>query len=336
MLLLAAAFAQEPDTISIRGWSATDYNDHIVDISDRMWMRFDLIDELSLVVPDEEAAAAELDLFLRACDEGIAALQQVPPYRGDASIRDSALQELHWMKAQYEGEGWVEVRDLYLKPEVLNADLERLESLTRTSIAQATALEETVLQAQEAFARKHRFSLVDRPAPSLPEGPEFSHPGLPPEGSVLKASTHAGFAIRYDGMVLDRQNAMVDALNVYIESPWEGHTGPASDLERERDLAAGLEDWQGDASYRDAAVALADDLVGLLREHGPTVDKYINRLVLFPKARRSYDSSTLAIDEDSDAALARFAIEMEAFRDRWGITAWDRFVEAHDGERRGD
>ena len=342
-LLGAPALAEEPvETLSVRGWSAMDYNNHVVDVTDQVWSRFDAVLAMSLVIADEEAARAERQAYLQVVRAGIAELERVPPYRGDSTVRDAAMDRLRWLEADLDT-NWEEMNVLLTKPDVSNADLERMEQLTRTQETQAAALDEALHRAQEAFARKWGAELITvEPAPS-PQAPPFEHPGLVPDGSVLDAATHVGFAIRYDGRVIDSQNRAIDALNGLWEhtsradaSTWEqARVDALVPILDELVGARELPDWQGDTDYRDGLVGFVQTLADLLEGDIRTYLDLSARPFLFRKKRAELSRADQAIDADVDRALADFEQAMDRFRDRWGIYAWEAYAEEHEGQRIG-
>lgn len=345
-LWVAPAAADEPiqvETISVRGWSAGDYNDYLVAISDEVWAAFLQVDAAGLVIADDASLEQQRQAYTDVLEAGIARMEAVPPYRGDSALRDACLDRLYWHETDL-GPVSDEIWEIWTKETATNADLQRAEDLGRRRQAQMTALDEAVHAAQSTFAGRWGFWVDDGNEFVSPTGPVFEHEGLPPDGSVLNAAAHVGFAIRYDFGILGSQNRTVEALDVFwgqveygAPDKHEGYRLEALEvLRREQAGAEALGDWQGDASYRDALVAYTSGYVELFEGDVVEYLELWGKRFLFRKKRARLET----LGEETFAEETRLEEllldAMNTFRERWGIHAWDRFVREHEGERIGD
>lgn len=332
----AAGEAAPPAPVSVVGWDVVRYNDAIADAALRATASASrAANEVPLFAAPEDFRAFQAQLRA-AYKDALASVEALPAWQGDASLRDAALAAIRWCVA-FSDAGLTEIYELISKERVTSADLDRLEALTRTADAQADALDLALRQTQVTFAKKHRFLLVDQRErlPEVEERPDFSAPGIPPEGSALSGSVHVGFAIRYHNGLAADEVALVDAMNQFMDATHA--QGPEVEQARKAALEAAREaldsavargDWRGDAALQQSTVALGKEVVDVLS--GPAAE-IAALLAQAPMKKKSVDRyNALAEDMGArlDAALASWSSAERDFNQRWGLDAYMAWVRA--------
>lgn len=329
-MLLSLSFVLAAEPVDIRGWSPERYNDELVEVHS---VYLDDLGRRAATVGIDLDGSAYAGWLTYSAERSHLAWEQVaafPPYRGDESLRATML-ELLAVRERHFATTYMELNQLEWKPEVVNADLARAEELMVLATTEEDRADAALEQAQQIFAAKHRF-LLDEEAEviAFDFGPGFTHPDLPPDGSLLSASTHVGFAWRYDEGIIAGENRMIDQVNLYADATWslplyeqeEVRQQVVEALAQETARARAMEDWQGDARERDALVAFGLVLEGQLQ--GPTLEllELSGKLLLFGKKRKRWEALPDLIDAATEEGRAQLDEAIDLFRERWYINTF--------------
>lgn len=332
------AAAARPLPADPAAWTVADYNDAVVRRNDAM------VRDVNALRRTLARRDIDVDSFLaqgrQTFVEGERALRSLPPWKGDASLRDVAADATAWAIRAVD-QDCAEIRALMRKEDVVAADLERVDALLTGLEAEGARWDAQVRNAQAVFAKRHGLLLVhgEHDVGEPPEPPSFSAPGIPPEGSRLPATGHVDFAIRYRNPFVVDQGRLVEAMNAMFEaSGTDGdamETARAAALEVARDVRAradAREGWFGDeglrAATRDTAKALADAL------QGPAAVAARGRAQGFRKQAEvdRYNDAVKELNDATTAAMNGFAAADAAFQERWGLAAYAAWQEKHPKE----
>jgi hypothetical protein len=163
-------------------------------------------------------------------------------------------------------------------------------------------------------------------------------PGIPPANSRLGGTIHVGFAVRYLNPFVESGNRMIGVVNQYFDATRAGPDAlePARKeavrvLREELDAARKREDWQGDASLRDALVAAGEKYLGVM-EH-----EFADYGALATKAgglsKDEADHANYCVDAGNAGvkdAITALTAAQQAFRERWGIAAYAEWTKAQE------
>lgn len=320
--------------VDTKGWDAVRYNDALVNDLYSGFLRMN--QNLVALGGTQDPAAFEAGVVQLQADAQ-AALTQVslyPAFKGDTSLRDAVGGSFLWARQQTQTT-LPELFTLLQKPEVRNADLARAEELMTTLLVGGKAQDERVQQIQKDFARKNGFLLVESDAPPFADAPEFTAPGVPPEGSVLSGQVHMSFVLRYHNALAERQSHMVEAVNAFFAAT-SGDLGQVG-AARERALATvradlavfrAAGDWQGDASLRDALVRFGEDLSAVL--DGPFVEyvALVEQVSLTKKEANKANELASEGNKGVERAFSRFNPVYDDFRARWRFAEYEAWLAA--------
>lgn len=331
VLLISPSYAEDtptPPPISVVGLTPVQYNDLIAELDYALGQQ--LAAAIGAVMRSNDPAAFERWRVqtIGTLNADLAELRRVPPYKGDSTLVDATARSLEWFIRALETE-LAELSTLMTKPDVVSGDLDRAEQLVQSYTAEGKRHLDEQRAAQATFAKKHRFLLVEAEMPAVDTGPVFVAPRLVPAGSQLTAEQHVSFAVRYNNVVLDRQNALVDVLNAFLAA--SASPDFQCSASRERAVAAlgpalaqvrALGDWRGDASLRDAL-----QTIGALIERQLTDDyaRYCTTIELKrPKPAQINEVNRVAeeANKEMQAALGAFNASLAEFQGRWGLTEY--------------
>lgn len=332
----AAGEATPPAPVSIVGWDVVRYNDTIADAAFRATANANRAANQMPAFSTPEDFRAFQAQTLAAYRDALASIEALPAWKGDASLRDAALASMRWCVAFSDG-GLSEMYELISKEHVQSADLDRLEELTRKADAEADALDASMRETQVAFAKKNRFLLVDQNErlPEVEERPDFSAPGIPPEGSALSGSVHVGFAIRYHNGLAADEVALVDAMNQFMDATHA--QGPEVEQARKAaldaakaalDSALSRGDWRGDAALQQSTVALGREVVDVLSGPAAEIASLLEKAPMKKKSVERYNALAEDMGARLDAALASWSSAERDFNQRWGLDAYMGWVQA--------
>lgn len=334
VLLISPSYAEDtptPPSISVVGMTPVQYNDLIAELDYALGLQ--LAAAIGAVMRSNDPAAFEAWRVqtIDTLNGELSELRRVPPYKGDSTLVDATARSLEWFIHALEID-LAELATLMTKPEVVSGDLDRAELLVKGYTAEGKRHLDEQRAAQAAFAKKHRFLLVEGDTPTVDGGPVFVAPHLVPAGSLLTAEQHVSFAARYTNAVLARQNALVDVLNAFLSAS----AGPDFQCSASRERAVEalgpalaqarlLGDWRGDKSLSQALEA-----VGALVEDQLTDDyaRYCATIELKrPKPAQITEVNRVAeeANKEMQAALNAFNALLAEFQGRWGLieyAAW--------------
>ncbi|MCB9760472.1 MAG: hypothetical protein H6739_11590 [Alphaproteobacteria bacterium] len=330
--------------VDINGWSLMDYSEHVLGINIQAVRTIIDAQEVAVAAGTPEAYEAWLKHAHAACVDAIARIEATPGWEGDTSITEEVAKNWRWLQGKLEGD-FPEMFALLFKEDVTNADLERVEAITRTMDAETAALVARADQLQRDFAKRHKAVLIEssEEAALTDEIEEmttstFSHPGLPPEGSVLEPEIHVSFATRYHNQLVARQVAMMDALNGFIDATQAGgdavedaRVAALKAVQAEVKAAKRAEDWQGDAGLREGLVAFGEELEGVLEGHFAEYTARVGKKRLSAKDADLANEHAAAADEAISEALQGFGQAQTAFQERWGMLAFEAWVRENEG-----
>lgn len=331
---VAAVLAPLPTTDELAGWSVLDYNAYVVDNQFAVMREIDhSLKAFVAAAPSEEAYEAFRRQVRESAHAGLTNARMLAPWKGDASFRDAIVLGYTVLLRVFD-EDLPAMWAMTTKPEVRNADLAALEQLQRRIEEESAKTDQAVRDAQAAFARKHGFVLLksdDVPVATLP--PEFTAPGIPPADSVLSGNLHAGFALRYHNVLVDREVRIVDAANGFMGAT----SGDAEALERVRkealvtiraELAAtrATEDWQGDDSLRLGLVTAGEQIERLLADDFATYTRLRQKAQLSQAEVDRLNAIAEASGPALQGAIDGFTAAQDAFHARWGVAAYDAWL----------
>ena len=333
MLLLlclwsAPAFAEEVTTevANVADLDAPAYNDALLVLQERLMTELVAASQAIGNPADLAGALAWLKSMAEALGRVAAEIEGFPAYEGDDTLRLAVLESVAWCMEVY-GTTLVRGAELSFQVDVANKDLAELDALLGGLMAEAEAVDDRVRAVQAVFAKRHGYILLEAeeaPVPVAP-GPQFDAEGCIPEHSVLPCSSHVSFASRYDAGVLGIQNALMDATNGLFEA--EADFEPArmvalAGVQGQKSRIDALEDWQGDTTYDDALNALYADLTAALEGPAAIWAPLLDKGPLGKKDANLANSNATALNDAVGAALAKFDPAIDAFRDRFHISAY--------------
>lgn len=212
-LLALSAPAASAQAIDIKGWSAVQYNDYLVDRT--VVLVADMYATSRQLINVDEATAdrvvADLDARLVAERVAIAGL---PAWKGDASLRDGALSSVDGALYMVR-DGISGMRDLLGRRPFRVEELRALEAHWAKALDLAAKGDEALMNAQANFASKNRMILRETPAPEPP--PEFTAEGLPPEGTSLATDLWIGATVAYSNQLVELTDRVAVQVNRCFE-----------------------------------------------------------------------------------------------------------------------
>lgn len=336
-LLLPPVYAQQSAALDTRGWSAGQYNDHIVHVEYKAALEMMQATQVLLDNPAPGAFEQWRAGCLANVEVAIARLRALPPYQGDATLRDASLAMLLTFEQHLQRE-FIELNTLMFQPSVREADVQRAAQLSRELDAAYEVLDKQIQRVQQDFARRHNFLLVDQEHPelALDTGPEFSFPGMPYTDPALTAEQVASFTMRYHNELTERADRMLGATNTFVERAGEpdgaceaARLEALAAVEAELALVRDVGPWLGDERLWTATVGLGELFQGQLTQNyaqfcAAMGDKRLKPAQLAAANRVAQESAALA-----QQTLDGWHQTAAAFRERWGLVAWEAWQRAH-------
>lgn len=299
----------------------------LVDVGSQGWL-----------VDEDGALDAHIAAARKVLGEGRARASALPPFEGDASLRDAVVASLDALDGLFENEFRVVVHTLRVEPPTA-ADVATAEAAWGRFVEVANQADQRVADAQTAFARRYGFVVIAAEPPSDPAG-AFVAPELVPAGSVLPANFHAILATGYYNRYIAGNNALVGGFGRLVEA---GSDADALDRARadllvvataERAFAESAEDWRGDGALRAALLTAATATQRACAADLPT---YIGLLKKARLSRSEADAANAALaraNEGVTTTTDALHAELEAFAVRWKLPefqAWATQVGATPG-----
>jgi len=329
----ASAQAPAPTAAEVKSWSSVQYMDHLVTIARRTASSVVALADNLPMTDDPAQIQAFLQRGAEVIHSGRAASAAVPPYKGDATLRDALVSfyDTVLMEILHASKQLVET---VFQPRVTDATYSEAEALVRRiDDIEAKALT-TLESAQQDFAKAHRIRLVDPgPGPQPQPVPTFSAPGVPPDGSALDANLHMLLTVTYHNQVVAHQERIVGAWDGLMQATAGDDAGvePArlkalEQVRTARAAAAAEEAWRGDAGAREAVVELGDTMLVLL--DGPAAE-YAAIRAKGLTTRKRVDLANAAAgraEQGAHDAINRFVSGVEAFQNRHQLGAYNAWM----------
>lgn len=324
--------------ISIKGWKADRYNDYLVAISERVIAQTNALVSSWPLEADEAEIRQRMDALIALMEQARQEALALPPWKGDASFRDAVATgaaEVILMIQAYMEEGF----PLCTRPEVVYADLQALERLTRNLQARAAQIDDGIHAVQRTFAEDNRYLLRPSPQPPPLTRPEFRTDTLPPPGSALSADMHVSFAVRYHNAMAARQNRALNIVNPTLQVIAPGNAARLPELaaatEQLQSLLQEVErmgSWGADDGLLAATRAQIQALIGLTGDTMPQIvalqeDQGAGGAV----RRRDRAAHALLLDTLNKTLAATplmWQSQATAFLDRQGVTAYTAWLKA--------
>lgn len=278
--------------------------------------------------------------------EGLAALRdtreelaEIEPRPDDQGLLAAAI-AMYAVAEQIFEESLPEAFELLTRERVRNADLARLEALTRHIEDAPGAAHAKLMTAYRAFlASKGWRTVPAREAAAEPPEPAFTAPGIPPPGSRLDGDTHVAFAIRYRNEVLELRSTYVSSANRLMGAMGaDGATLEATrkqELEQVRSVLAlvqKLEPWQGDATLREGLLACGRDFERTLERPVRAFAKAVGKGFTSQKQVDAANALIREIEGAVNAAIGKADAADRAFAERWAFEAYDAWRKAQPKE----
>lgn len=328
-----------PTAKEVEGWDALTYYKHLSNGELRLSQEFNRrVLEASQVNGDPIAARAFVARLREVAQAAARNLRRMPPFQGDARLRDTLLANYEMLLALLDGP-ILEAYDLQLKVDPRAADLARMEALVAEMEQRAEKGDLAIRAAILAFGDTHGIRITfEEAADAADPYPPFEHPGLVPEGSRLSAGIHVCFAIGHVNGLLARQRAIVVAMNAALVAPaGEAAEGARVDaLKTVRSELAALrsaEPWRGDDGLLVATRALAEGVEELLANDLAI----LGEIAANPKRSQEDADRANAIARELNprykALVDGFIAAQDAFAERWAFDAYDEWKRTVDAAR---
>lgn len=210
----AAEETYEVVPISIKGWTVADYAEFLVQHSRSVVLQAMAINAAAEVSPG--AADAQIGHLLGVLEDAARRIEGLPPWRKDTAFRDACILNLRETQDLLRNEATTLATLLNLE-RPSNADLTALGEAHRAIGARAVAIDEKVVAANEAFAKRNRLVLVDD-GWTPPEQPQFTAEGIPPEGVAVDPGYFMVLTISYSNALIHDANGVADAVNAAVQT----------------------------------------------------------------------------------------------------------------------
>lgn len=300
--------------------------------------------ELAAVRPEVEAwvarvsggAPTELDA-LRAqlsarLEERAGRLRALPPFAGDAGLRDAAVTLIAETRAALD-EALLGMGARLAKPVLVSADLDACEAQIDAFLARAAVIDRGFADAQRAFAARHGLQLLLAPPPPGPAVAGFVAPGVVPAGAHLGAAPRTALAMRYHNELVDAYNGGLGALSGFFAVAGEANgdvegarQAALASLGVARVTASGLGGWQGDGGFQGATIAGLDRMIAAL--DGPGAEYAALRAQPADGAAQAERAAALidALNLAPQEATAAWSEAQAAFQDRWAFAPYGAWL----------
>ena len=241
------------------------YNDHLVG------QQYTLARALlhAAMVPRADGAAA-VEATKAACaqlDAAATAMAAELPFIKDTSLRDAIAAALRG-GAELCREDYVAVAQQLTVSAMTEARLKDADAVYMGALAEEQALHDQVRVAQAAFAKRHRFALVEPPPLELPRP---ALPPLPETGLGFEDQVLAAAALSHHNHMLAQMNAAIEATNTLLAAPIQPGAPLAEALPtvvtkvaRARTACDDAGPWFDDETLLEACVKLTNGLSRLL------------------------------------------------------------------------
>jgi hypothetical protein len=332
-LLLAAPAVADPPPPAEELPTIAAYSDKLADINRSLTERVEAATASVGIYQTREASERYFAEIRQLLIEHKAQVGALPTWEGDPALRDAVVADFDWCIALFD-DPLTELLDLGHAPRVTNADLARMEELTR-SIDAAIESRSRLFESVEAdFCKRHDLILLEADAPPAPPAvPSFRTPTIPPAGSVLPGTTHVSFATRYHNHLVALQKDLMDGYNPFAAQT--GTQGPAAtdarqvakaSLSRIAAEIATLGDWQGDASFRDDTAALAKELAAIVDGPGHEIAVTLREDRMSPANYEIYQRAHHDMNTRCERALSKFRVSQSKFQIRWGMRDFEAWA----------
>ncbi len=324
--------------ISIKGWKAERYNDYLAAISDRVIAQTNALVSSWPLEADEAEIRRRMDALIALMEQARLEALALPPWKGDASFRDAVATgaaEVTRMIHAYMEDGF----PLCIKPDVVYADLQALERLTRNLQARAAQIDDGIHAVQRTFAEDNRYLLRPSPQPPPLTRPEFRTDTLPPPGSALSADMHVSFAVRYHNAMAARQNRALNIVNPTLQVIAPGNAARLPELaSATAQLQSLLQEvdrmgaWGADDGLLAATRAQIQALIGLTGDTMPQIVALQEDQGAGGAVRRKDRAAHALLLDTLNKTLAATPLmwqsQATAFLDRQGVTAYTAWLKA--------
>jgi hypothetical protein len=326
LLLLSLNLA----SASVRSDAAGSYNDVLVDVYEAWALELDAL----YMQAWEDGSAEAWDAFdagvVESSERTLATLHALPPFEGDASLRDVMAASVQ-LQVDQQSDAIPRRNALWSLEHVRWHDVEELDVVQRELDRQNQAMEDQVLQVQAAFAA--RFDVDLDPATVLHgfEPPPFDPPGMPQADTALHDWERADLALRFHNESIQLFNAGIDAWNLWTltQDDFAGQRAIAHDaLQAPVDQARTLGPWNASTDLADATQAFLRTVQDLLGDTSIEIARLRDRRVLLPWSRRR----AVQLMDEQDAVIQLAGAEFDAhtahFSDLWALSAYQAWAQA--------
>ncbi len=338
-----AAHAEKPAepvaalVVDVSGWSVVDYNNAIIEEGLVALRQVDDAVSRGMFTPSPTAMEDIRQDCLRVLTERRDSLARLPPWEGDAGLRDAAVVAFDGALATLDAE----VKSLYEllgKEDIRNADVERVEQLFKSLEERSAAIDAQLKTDQEGFAERHGVQVVDSAAaPDRKPLANFEAQGIPPEGRTLSSNVFMNLTVSYTNGVMFRANRIVEAVGLCftidpnVDAQLLVDESRRSQMRIEKvqgELQAMDANWQGESSLMDGALALATaglKVTGMLETWGG---------LWLKKTRTKEEVDRInevggQLNGEMDVGTRAFQQGEAAWRQRWHIDDYNAFVLSH-------
>lgn len=323
LTLAGAARAGEPAVVA-RAPTAAAYLETVAGELSRVRPEVDAwVARVSHGAPGDLAAQqAQLSAQLQGPEVRLRAL---PPFAGDASLRDAAVALLDETEAALDA-ALAGMGERLAKPVLVSADLDACEALIDGFLQRAATIDRGFAEAQRAFAARHGLHLVVDPTARPPAADPFVAPGVVPAGAHLGAAPRTALAMRYHNELVDAYNGGLASMSAFFAVAGEA-LGDVERARREalgalqatRSVAAGLGGWQGDTSFQDATLAGLDRMLAALSGPGAEYAALRAQRSVTPDQAAQMAALVDALNRAPSEANQSWVTAQQGFQQRWAF-----------------
>ncbi len=159
MVIGLTAFGVRSQTTSFS--DPVDYNDYIIDLQDGIGYSLDYymleLNDSAATYDDCEFAR---EVLVMVIEDAVDSLKRLAPYDGNTDFRDRAVELFNFYYSIVQNE-YKQIQDILFLTDYTTEDEMRYNSLVDDIVARETVYDDNFAAAQQAFADKYGFELVD-------------------------------------------------------------------------------------------------------------------------------------------------------------------------------
>lgn len=134
-----------------------EYNDVIIGEQNKISKI--MIDMANNFATDLNKSEVLREQLTKQCQSSVSVLRALPAYEGDTKFRDAGI-ALYTFYGQISAMEYKEMIDILKKDQIQSSDIDRLTTLEKEITKRETPLDDAFQNAQNAFAKKHGFTLI--------------------------------------------------------------------------------------------------------------------------------------------------------------------------------